>query len=66
MKSKKEAEETELELQREFDYAWNKRNNGPRRPQDIHKILHYLDYLQFAYEIKTCDPDADLDSNDVN
>ncbi|EYU30651.1 hypothetical protein MIMGU_mgv1a022243mg, partial [Erythranthe guttata] len=35
MKSKEEAEETEKEMLIEcYDYAWNKRNNGERRPDD--------------------------------
>ncbi|KAL3625384.1 hypothetical protein CASFOL_030838 [Castilleja foliolosa] len=39
MSSKRSAEEIEDELLRIYDYAWNKRCNGDRRPDDIHKKL---------------------------
>ncbi|XP_012845412.1 PREDICTED: uncharacterized protein LOC105965416 [Erythranthe guttata] len=40
--SKEEAEETEKEMLIEcYDYAWNKRNNGERRPDDVRKRLEF-------------------------
>ncbi|KAL7093738.1 hypothetical protein ACP275_11G058600 [Erythranthe tilingii] len=42
MKSKEEAEETEKEILIEcYDYAWNKRNNGERRPDDVRRRLEF-------------------------
>ncbi|KAL7134914.1 hypothetical protein ABFS83_11G057400 [Erythranthe nasuta] len=42
MKSKEEAEETEKEMLIEYyDYAWNKRNNGERRPDDVRRRLEF-------------------------
>lgn len=40
MESKKDAEKTESQLLRTFDYAWNRGMNGERRPNDIHKKLN--------------------------
>ncbi|KAL0426915.1 UNVERIFIED_CONTAM: hypothetical protein Slati_2866300 [Sesamum latifolium] len=39
MKSKKDAKNTEDQLLEKYDYAWNKRSNGGRRPDDILKKL---------------------------
>ncbi|XP_076911615.1 protein EFFECTOR OF TRANSCRIPTION 2-like [Bidens hawaiensis] len=39
MESKKDAERTESQLLKTFDYAWNRGMNGERRPDDIHKKL---------------------------
>ncbi|KAI3447107.1 hypothetical protein Pfo_003772 [Paulownia fortunei] len=72
MKSKKDAEKFEDQLLGIYDYAWNKRSNGYRRPVDIHKkldccakksqfsLLHIM--LQYFHQkilggkTKTCDP----------
>ncbi|XP_077209945.1 uncharacterized protein LOC143845469 isoform X2 [Tasmannia lanceolata] len=35
MQNKKEAEKTERQLLKIYDYAWNKTHNGTRRPDDI-------------------------------
>ena len=35
MQNKKEAEKTEAQLLRYFDYAWNKGGNGARRQDDV-------------------------------
>ncbi|XP_021751269.1 protein EFFECTOR OF TRANSCRIPTION 2 [Chenopodium quinoa] len=35
LKSKSDAERTEAKLLERFDYAWNKVNNGVRRPNDV-------------------------------
>lgn len=35
MENKREAEKTEAKLLNRFDYAWNTRSNGVRRPNDI-------------------------------
>ncbi|KAG6662076.1 protein EFFECTOR OF TRANSCRIPTION 2-like isoform X2 [Carya illinoinensis] len=35
MENKREAEKTEAQLLKTFDYAWNTSNNGVRRPNDI-------------------------------
>ncbi|KAF5776227.1 putative transcription factor HRT family [Helianthus annuus] len=40
MESKKDAEKTESQLLKTFDYAWNRGMNGERRPKDIHKKLN--------------------------
>ncbi|KAI7748893.1 hypothetical protein M8C21_032814 [Ambrosia artemisiifolia] len=40
MESKKDAEKTESQLLKTFDYAWNRGMNGERRPNDIHKKLN--------------------------
>ncbi|KAI3711574.1 hypothetical protein L1987_70113 [Smallanthus sonchifolius] len=40
MESKKDAEKTESQLLKTFDYAWNRGMNGERRPIDIHKKLN--------------------------
>lgn len=39
MESKKDAEKTETQLLKTFDYAWNREMNGERRPGDIHRKL---------------------------
>ncbi|KAL6560983.1 hypothetical protein OROHE_006160 [Orobanche hederae] len=39
MRSKEAAGEFEEEALRKNDYAWNKRSNGDRRPDDIHRKL---------------------------
>lgn len=41
MKNKRDAEQTEARLLDIFDYAWNKGNNGSRRPTDILKNLDH-------------------------
>ncbi|KAJ0724153.1 putative transcription factor HRT family [Helianthus annuus] len=43
MESKKDAEKTESQLLKTFDYAWNRGMNGERRPKDIHKKLNNTD-----------------------
>lgn len=71
MKSKKDAKNTEDQLLRIYDYAWNKRSNGGRRPDDILKkldccakksqfsllcmMLQCLHQKQGGDKIKTCD-----------
>ncbi|KAI3714588.1 hypothetical protein L6452_21545 [Arctium lappa] len=40
MNSKKDAEITESQLLKTFDYAWNRGMNGERRPDDIHQKLN--------------------------
>nr|UEN74720.1 HRT transcription factor [Silybum marianum] len=40
MNSKKDAEKTESQLLKTFDYAWNRGMNGERRPSDIHQKLN--------------------------
>ncbi|KAD2393816.1 hypothetical protein R6Q59_013344 [Mikania micrantha] len=40
MESKRDAEKTESQLLKTFDYAWNRGMNGERRPSDIHKELN--------------------------
>lgn len=40
MDSKKDAEKTESQLLKTFDYAWNRGMNGERRPGDIHQKLN--------------------------
>ncbi|XP_027068387.2 protein EFFECTOR OF TRANSCRIPTION 2 [Coffea arabica] len=39
MKSARDADKTESDLLGKFDYAWNKGSNGPRRHNDILKML---------------------------
>ncbi|KAL7601914.1 hypothetical protein Lser_V15G25601 [Lactuca serriola] len=39
MDNKKDAEKTETQLLKTFDYAWNRGMNGERRPVDIHQKL---------------------------
>ncbi|XAR67179.1 hypothetical protein NMG60_11013643 [Bertholletia excelsa] len=43
MKSKRDAEKTEAQLLETFDYAWNRGNNGIRRPSDIIQKIHKID-----------------------
>ncbi|KAL9242061.1 hypothetical protein vseg_016101 [Gypsophila vaccaria] len=47
MKSKSEAERTELQLLERFDYAWNKLGNGSRRPDDILKKIDMISSKPF-------------------
>ncbi|KAL4589545.1 hypothetical protein LXL04_002453 [Taraxacum kok-saghyz] len=42
MDNKKDAEKTESQLLKTFDYAWNRGMNRDRRPLDIHKKLDAL------------------------
>ncbi|KAK9705369.1 hypothetical protein RND81_07G051600 [Saponaria officinalis] len=42
MKSKSEAERTEVQLLEKFDYAWNKLGNGSRRPDDVLKKIDMI------------------------
>ncbi|KAI3790087.1 hypothetical protein L2E82_02900 [Cichorium intybus] len=71
MNNKKEAEKTESQLLKTFDYAWNRGMNGDRRPVDIHqkltaastkklplvfKKLHVLRPKKLGLNIKRCDP----------
>ncbi|KAK4432919.1 protein EFFECTOR OF TRANSCRIPTION 2 [Sesamum alatum] len=70
MNSKKDAKNTEDQLLEMYDYAWNKRSNGGRRPDDILKELdRCAKNSQFSFsllrmmlqcfhqgdKIKTCD-----------
>lgn len=70
MESKKDAEKTESQLLKTFDYAWNREMNGNRRPKDIHqklynsashtkkvfKKLHVVPPKKVGLTIKRCDP----------
>lgn len=59
MESKEEAEEMEEELLRKYNYAWNKKNNGDRRPQDIRERglrvnrRYYLFYDKWCLVVST-------------
>lgn len=39
MKSKEEAQEFEDRLLKKYDYPWNQKRNGRRRPEDVHEML---------------------------
>ncbi|XP_042063598.1 protein EFFECTOR OF TRANSCRIPTION 2-like [Salvia splendens] len=49
MESKEAAQRMEAELLHSYDYAWNKRNNGDRRPHHIQLFLtHKLSQFQLS------------------